>query len=35
MLCYKFLNKIFVIGLLIVATVPHKYDDRYIALLSI
>jgi hypothetical protein len=29
MLCYKLLKKIFVTGLLIVATVPHDYRKRY------
>jgi hypothetical protein len=29
MLCYKLLKKIFIIGLLIVATVPHDYRKRY------
>ena len=30
MLCYKLLKKIFITGLLIVATVPHDYRKRYI-----
>jgi hypothetical protein len=29
MLCYKLLKKIFITGLLIVATVPHDYRKRY------
>ncbi|MEG3988445.1 type II toxin-antitoxin system RelE/ParE family toxin [Microcoleus sp. S28C3] len=29
MRCYKLLKKIFVTGLLIVATVPHYYRKRY------
>jgi hypothetical protein len=34
MLCYKLLKKIFITGLLIVATVPHDYRKRYIAILN-
>jgi hypothetical protein len=35
MLCYKLLKKIFITGLLIVATVPHDYRKRYNPLLSL
>ena len=34
MLCYKLLKKIFITGLLIVATVPHDYRKRYSWLLG-